>query len=77
MQASHKSNSESRKRTFSRAQGANSRSDDLTCNEGQVEDLLSEGESTGDEGTRPQKPTAQKVFSSKTASVNVLRRKQV
>jgi hypothetical protein len=44
--------------------------EDLTCSEGQVEDLLSKGESTeleGEEGKSPEGPVTKKLLSRKTS----------
>ena len=71
MPASHKGNGGRKKQTATLSQVTKSQSDDLTCSEGQVEDLLSEGESTGEEGSQPPKRTSRK-----SASAPVLHRKQ-
>jgi hypothetical protein len=58
---------------------AKSRSQDLTCNEGQVEDLLSEGESTEVESEDEQtseESTGQNASSRKTASPNLHGRRE-
>ena len=51
----------------------------LTCSEGQVEDLLSGGESTEDESeeeTTSEKPSSQNASSQKPASTNAHRPRQ-
>jgi hypothetical protein len=50
------------------AYGARVVSDDLTCSEEQVEDLLSEGESTENDNSRSQKRSARKASSGKIVS---------
>lgn len=50
---------------LARARGINPPSDGLTCSEAQIDHLLSEGESTGEETNRSQKRMVQKSLSRK------------
>jgi len=49
MDASHKDDRTNKTRKSTGTHGSKPISEGLTCNEGQIEDLLSEGESTEDE----------------------------
>ena len=54
-------------------------SEDLTCSEGQIEELLSEGESTeveNEDEKMPEKHPEQNTSSRKTASTNVPKHQQ-
>jgi hypothetical protein len=70
MQDSHESDS-----TGQTARPRNPPSDDLTCNEGQVEDLLSEGESTEKESS-PRDRIEQKQSPRRMPPVNASPRKR-
>lgn len=60
----------SRNLSSSHVRRANPASDELTCSERQVEDLLSEGESTG-EAPQIQKRTLQKASPRRTRPVDI------
>ena len=68
MEASRKDNGTNKTRKSAGPHGPKPVSEGLTCNEGQIEDLLSEGESTEDESDEglkaeervPQNSTSQK-----------------
>jgi len=75
MHESHANDHDTRDQTSPSARGSSAPSDDLTCSEGQVEDLLSKGESTGD-ARRPRKGTTQKGSPPGSPPLNVPDRKR-